>query len=135
LFTNRLLWLGASAGALSLRGSGCRNLALPGVYEQASPYSQLLPDLLFAELDAHIFDFVVPLERLPRRAVRGLGAPSPIDVVGSFFFWSVSSSSSAESFSSGNLLSASAPTKDRRLHHDLFGSGRGTSTLNLQIEF
>jgi hypothetical protein len=38
-------------------------------------------------------------------------------------------------FSSGNLLSASAPTKDRRLHHDLFGSGRGTSTLNLQIEF
>jgi hypothetical protein len=36
LFTNRLLWLGASAGALSLRGSGCRNLALPGVYEQAS---------------------------------------------------------------------------------------------------
>ena len=39
-------------------------------------------------------------------------------------------------FSSGNLLSASAPTKgDRRPHHDLFGSGRGTSTLNLQIEF
>jgi hypothetical protein len=36
LFTNRLLCLGASAGALSLRGSGCRNLALPGVYEQAS---------------------------------------------------------------------------------------------------
>ena len=30
------LWLGASAGALPLRGSGCRNLALPGVYEQAS---------------------------------------------------------------------------------------------------
>ena len=29
LFINRLLWLGASAGALSLRGSGCRNLALP----------------------------------------------------------------------------------------------------------
>ena len=28
LFTNRLLWLSASAGALSLRGSGCRNLAL-----------------------------------------------------------------------------------------------------------
>ena len=38
-------------------------------------------------------------------------------------------------FSSGNLLSASAPPRDRRLHHDLFGSGRGTSTLNLQIEF
>ena len=36
MFTNRLLCLGASAGALSLRGSGCRNLALPGVYEQAS---------------------------------------------------------------------------------------------------
>jgi hypothetical protein len=30
--TNRLLWLSASAGALSLRGSGCRNLA-SGVYE------------------------------------------------------------------------------------------------------
>jgi len=28
LFTNRLLWLSASAGAVSLRGSGCRNLAL-----------------------------------------------------------------------------------------------------------
>ena len=38
-------------------------------------------------------------------------------------------------FSAGNLLSASAPAKDWRLHHDLFGSGRGTSTLNLQIEF
>jgi hypothetical protein len=47
-----LLWLGASAGALSLPGSGCRNLALPGVYEQALPFSQLLPDYLFAELDA-----------------------------------------------------------------------------------
>jgi hypothetical protein len=32
LFTN---WLGASAGALSLRGSGYRNLAPPGVCEQA----------------------------------------------------------------------------------------------------
>ncbi len=31
-----MLCLGASAGALSLRDSGCRNLALPGVYEQAS---------------------------------------------------------------------------------------------------
>ena len=29
LFTNRLLWLDASAGALPLRGSGCRNLAPP----------------------------------------------------------------------------------------------------------
>jgi len=48
-----LLWLGASAGALPLWGFGCRNLALPGVYEQALPFSQLLPDLLFAELDAH----------------------------------------------------------------------------------
>jgi hypothetical protein len=28
LFTNRLLWLGASAGSVPLRGSGCRNLAL-----------------------------------------------------------------------------------------------------------
>jgi hypothetical protein len=37
LFTNRLLWLSASAGAVPLRGSGCRNLALPGVYEQALP--------------------------------------------------------------------------------------------------
>ena len=53
---------------------------------------------------------VVPPERLPRRAVRGLGAQSP-HVVGSFFFWSVSSSSSAESSPAGNLLSASAPAK------------------------
>jgi hypothetical protein len=38
-------------------------------------------------------------------------------------------------FSSGNLLSASAPPQGfRRLHYDVFGSGRGTSTLNLQIE-
>ena len=28
LFTNRLLWLGASAGAVPLWVSGCRNLAL-----------------------------------------------------------------------------------------------------------
>ncbi len=28
LLTNRLLWLSASARAVSLRGSGCRNLAL-----------------------------------------------------------------------------------------------------------
>lgn len=28
LFPNRLLWLGASARAVPLRGSGCRNLAL-----------------------------------------------------------------------------------------------------------
>ena len=39
-------WLGASAGALSLRGSGCRNLALPGVYEKALPFSQLISFLL-----------------------------------------------------------------------------------------
>ena len=37
-------------------------------------------------------------------------------------------------FSSGKLLSASAPPRVRRLHYDLFGSRRGTSTLNLQIE-
>jgi transposase len=30
LFTNRLLWLSASAGAVFPSGSGCRNLALPG---------------------------------------------------------------------------------------------------------
>ena len=38
-------------------------------------------------------------------------------------------------FSAGNLLSASAPAKDWRLHHPLIRVGRGTSTLNLQIEF
>jgi hypothetical protein len=49
-----LLWLGASAGALPLRGSGCRNLALPGVYEQASTlFLNSYLDFLFAELDAH----------------------------------------------------------------------------------
>ena len=54
MFTNRLLWLGASAGALALRGSGCRNLALPGVYEQASTlFLNSYLDFLFAELDAH----------------------------------------------------------------------------------
>ena len=46
--TNRLLWLGASAGAVPLRGSGCRNLALPGVYEQnvTFPDSYLISFLL-----------------------------------------------------------------------------------------
>jgi len=35
LFTNRLLWLGRQRRSCLLRGSGCRNLAPPGVYEQA----------------------------------------------------------------------------------------------------
>ena len=76
----------------------------------------------------------------PPNACRGercgvWGRRAPKDWV-VFFSWSVSSSSSGRVFfSSGNLLSASAPTRDGRLHHDLFGSGRGTSTLNLQIEF
>ena len=43
---------------MPLRGSGCRNLALPGVYEQALPFAQLLSDLLIAELDAHNFQTV-----------------------------------------------------------------------------
>ena len=34
----------------SLRGSGCRNLALPDVYEQALPFFQLLPDFLLLNL-------------------------------------------------------------------------------------
>jgi hypothetical protein len=39
---------------LPLRGSGCRNLALPGVYEQASTlFLNSYLDFLFAELDAH----------------------------------------------------------------------------------
>ena len=48
MFTNRLLWLDASAGAVPLWGSGCRNLALPGVYEQPSlfPSSYLISFLL-----------------------------------------------------------------------------------------
>jgi hypothetical protein len=79
---------------------------------------------------------VVPPERLPRRGVWGLGAHRPQGLGLSFFFWSVSSSSSGGAFfSSGNLLSASAPPRARRLHYHLFGSGRGTSTLNLQIEW
>jgi hypothetical protein len=39
----------ASTRALPLRGSGCRNLALPAVYEQALHFPRLLHDLLFAE--------------------------------------------------------------------------------------
>ena len=38
LFTNRLLWLSASAGALSLRGSGCRNLALRAFMNKPYPF-------------------------------------------------------------------------------------------------
>ena len=75
----------------------------------------------------------------PPNACRGercgvLGAQSlQSNVVGSFS-WSVSSSSSAEG-SPRAICYPQAHTKDRHLHHDLFGSGRGTSTLNLQIEF
>jgi hypothetical protein len=32
------------------RGSGCRNLALPGVYEQVLPFFQLLPDFFLLNL-------------------------------------------------------------------------------------
>jgi hypothetical protein len=46
LFTNRLLWLGASAGAVSLRGSGCRNLALWAFVNKPQPLFQLIADLL-----------------------------------------------------------------------------------------
>jgi len=57
-----LLWLGASAGALPLRGSGCRNLALPGVYEQASTlFLNSYLDFLFAELDAHNMRQITPI--------------------------------------------------------------------------
>jgi hypothetical protein len=66
------------------------------------------------------------------------GRTAPSKLVGWFVFWSVSSSASGRAFFSvfpGNLLSASAPAKERGLHYDLFGSGRGTSTLNLQNEF
>jgi hypothetical protein len=62
------------------------------------------------------------------------GAGPQIDWLG-FVFWSVSSSSSGRAFCSpsGNLLSAGAFQKLARIQHcDVFGSGRGTSTLNLQ---
>jgi hypothetical protein len=39
LFPNRLLWLGASVRALSLRGSGCRNLALRAFANKPPPTS------------------------------------------------------------------------------------------------
>jgi hypothetical protein len=54
LFTNRLLWLGASAGALPLRGSGCRNLALPGVCEQAFSFLLRCHQLNEAMFPLHI---------------------------------------------------------------------------------
>jgi hypothetical protein len=38
LFTNRLLWLSASAGALPLWGSGCRNLALRAFMNKPYPF-------------------------------------------------------------------------------------------------
>jgi hypothetical protein len=101
--------------------------------------------ILSSGLRAKVFFFVVefeelvvvvPPERQPRRAVRGLGVQSPQRRGFEFF----SSGAfplrlrGALVFSSGKLLSASAPSRARRLHDDLFGSGRGTSTLNLQIE-
>ena len=51
LFTNRLLWLGASARDVSLRVSGCRNLALCAFMNKShtpldhSEYDPLLQNL------------------------------------------------------------------------------------------
>ena len=75
-------------------------------------------------------------ERLPRRAMRGLGEHRPQRLRFGCFLWSVSSSSSGRVFSPRAICYPQAhQQRDWRLHHDLFGSGRGTSTLNLQIEF
>ena len=64
------------------------------------------------------------------------GRTAPSNLVGCFSLGAFPLLSSGKSSSpAGNLLSASAPRRNRRLHYDLFGSGRGTSTLNLQIEF
>jgi hypothetical protein len=76
---------------------------------------------------------VVSPERLPRRAGRGLGAQRrgfAVFLLERFLFVF------RERFF---LLGQTAirkrtPQRVRRLHYDLFGSGRGTSTLNLQIE-
>ena len=52
LFTNRLLWLSASGGAVFPSSSGCRNLALPGAFmNKPHTLPELLPNLLFAEVD------------------------------------------------------------------------------------
>jgi len=42
VFTNRLLWLSGIAGVVSRWGSGCRNLALPCVYEHTLAIAPLL---------------------------------------------------------------------------------------------
>jgi hypothetical protein len=73
----KLLRINVSVARL-LRGSGCRNLALAGVYEQASPFSKLLPDLLFAELDAHNSFGTGDRSRAVGRAAPRLSASIPI---------------------------------------------------------
>ncbi len=67
------------------RDSGCRNLALPGVYEQALHFPRLLRDLLFAELDAHIF--FLPPRRATQRSGRTPSVTSrrPRDPVAPYF--------------------------------------------------
>jgi hypothetical protein len=67
----------------------------------------------------------------------GFGGAWPHQCGGFFFFWSVSSSSSGSAFFSPRAICYPQAHQQRewRLHYDLFGSGRGTSTLNLQIEF
>ena len=76
----------------------------------------------------------------PPNACRGercgvLGAQSPHQMGLGLFLWSVSSSSSAESSPRAICYPQARQQRSGACIMNLFGSGRGTSTLNLQIEF
>jgi hypothetical protein len=80
-------------------------------------------------------DLFVSPERLPRRAVRGFGGAEPPIKCGWVFFFGAFPLRLPRRVLLGQSAIRKRAQKDRHLHHDLFGSGRGTSTLNLQIEF
>jgi hypothetical protein len=65
-------------------------------------------------------------------ALRGAQRLSVVSVVFLFGAFPLRSSGRVLFSASGNLLSAGAFEKITRQHYDVFGSGRGTSTLNLQ---
>ena len=76
--------------------------------------------------------FSVPPE--PSRRLVGLEGRGASQLISGFSFWSVSSWFFRESivFSLGQPAIRRRFRKIARQHYDVFGSGRGTSTLNLQ---
>jgi hypothetical protein len=94
--------------------------------------------VIFAKVMGAAEMFLVLCERWPRRALRVFkGRRVSLHLVGGFSFGAFPLLSSGRGFlySHGQTAIRKRARKWRRLHYDVFGSGRGTSTLNLQSEF